>query len=1105
MSAIKLRSRREIRLSKVVRMISLSCLLVVVTTTGTSSYGALRTLKSKKPATIPLRSLRLASTSVSTFSVSPTQISVLWNGATNGEVSVVAQTADWVVSNTTPWITVDVALSRSSSNGIVTYSVAPNSDCSNRVGVFYVNTQAVTVTQSGVAGTYALSSNNGAFAPGGGNGNVSLSANCSWSIQNDVSWITNISQLNGIGSANINYFIPANTSSLPRTGSIKVLDKNSAIQQTLTITQDGAPPSHLLSSSNAFFSYTGGTSNAFLTTTTGWSLQADVNWITGISPLSGNSSGNISYNVQPNPNHTSRSGSIKVLDINSVVQQTLSILEAGAPITHLLSFTNATFGPNAVSSNVQLTATAQWIVQKDVDWITSIIPASGNSNATITFTLLANTNSLSRIGSIKILSADSVVQQTLMITQGGAAGYFVNGTNANFTSAGGASNVQLIASGSWVVQTDVDWISGLSPVSGLGDATINYFVIANNNCVSRSGLIKIFDADMMLKRTLLVTQAGMPGNYTLSSSYLLFPANGGRVSVNLTARCNWTAISDVPWINTISPFSGNTNASISYTVNPNTTIDGRSGYLRILDGNGVVQQSLRIVQTGVTAVYWVSPSSVTFSASGGTSNLSLVANSSWMAQADASWITGINPTIGSGDAIIGYTVAVNTNSSSRSGTIKVLDGTLTVQDTVTITQAGSGSAAPLKATPTSGSYLWSTSLGGTNDDSAKAVAVDGEGAILAAGSIDGSIYLEKISAAGTHIWSKWFAGRGTAEAVTVDSAGNIYLAGSYSGVVDFDSNLLSAFGDADAFVSKYSSDGVQLWVKSFGDEGDNSVSSIAIDGDVIVLAGSFTSMINFADTEESGLSSAGMKDICVAELSTVDGRHVWSRRFGNAGNDVAKSVAIDLQGNIAICGEFHGEVDFGSGWLSAEGADGFVAMFSKSGSPLWAGNFGGSRDDSSSGLSIDGKGNVFVTGSCEANVSFGNLALSMAASGPASFLAKFAGALSTEPGSCLWAKQIDGYSQSVAVDSHGNATVSGVLLNQIDVPTSDIVLAKYSSQGLAVWSKTMGASGLYNFCLCLDISDNLIVAGALSGAIDFGGGEQTSNGSTDFLVLKLTP
>ncbi len=1086
---------KGVRATTVIRLLSFLSIVAFILVGVPSSHGALRSMKSKKAINTPLRSLLPATVAAPQFSVSPTLISVSSVGAANGLVNVVAENSDWGVSNVTPWITVVVTANRGSSNSILTYSVAPNTECANRVGVFFVKTQAVTVTQAGAVGSYSLSSASGNFNPNGGTSSVFLSANCSWTIQKDVSWITGIPLLNGNGNATIGYAVASNSSSSPRTGSIKVLDQNSAVQQTFTVTQDGAPPSHLLSSSNAFFSYTGGTSNVFLTALAGWSLQADVSWITSVSPLNGISSANISYTVQPNPNHVIRGGSIKVLDANSTVQQTLIISEAAAPISHSLSYTNAIFGPNATNTSVQLTATAPWTVQTDVGWITAISPVSGNGNAFIGFSIMANTNSISRMGSIKILSADSTVQQVLTITQGGAAGYFLSSTNASFTSSGGSSNVQLTASAGWIVQTDVGWISGLAPVSGSGNATINYTIAVNNNCGSRSGLVKILDPNSMVKQTVLVTQAGMPGNYTLSSSYLLFPSSGGRVTVNLAARCNWTAVSDVSWINAIIPSSGNTNATISYTVDSNTAMDGRSGYLRILDGSGVVQQTLRIVQSGDTPVFWVSPTLSTFPAIGGSSNVALEANSTWVAQADVSWISGINPSSGSGSDLINYIVGPNTNSVSRSGSIKFFDANTNLQDTLTIYQAGTGVAAPMKYVSASGSYIWSSTLGSTNDDSARAVVVDEAGSVLAAGSINGSIYLEKISAVGKPLWSKWLSGIGRANSIAVDEAGDIFLAGSFSGAVNFDSVLLSTSGDSDGFVSKYKADGVQVWAKSFGGEGDDSVTSIALNAENVVLTGSFTSSINFGETTGSKLTSAGAKDIFIATLSKADGHHIWSQRFGSTADDEATSVAIDLQGNLAISGSFNGEVGFGGNLFASEGSDAFVAMFSKSGAPLWSKQLGGSQNDYGSGVAVDGEGNIFVTASFEGGINIGGASFTATTESSSSFVAKFSGAANAQSGSHLWSKQVDAASASVAVDSKGNVAVC-----------SDNSVTKFSSEGAQLWSKNFGSLGSNNSCgISHDANDNVLVAGSFSGSIDFGGGEQTATGGSDFLVLKLAP
>jgi len=115
--------------------------------------------------------------------------------------------------------------------------------------------------------------------------------------------------------------------------------------------------------------------------------------------------------VAANTSTASRSGTIQVLDGNSVVQQTLTVTQSGVAPSYVLSYTSASFTANAVSSSVGLTANASWTAQADVSWVANISPASGGGNATINYSVAANTTGISRTGRI------SIGNQTLTITQ----------------------------------------------------------------------------------------------------------------------------------------------------------------------------------------------------------------------------------------------------------------------------------------------------------------------------------------------------------------------------------------------------------------------------------------------------------------------------------------------------------------------------------------------------------------------------------------------------------------------------------------------------------------------------------------------------------------
>jgi len=71
--------------------------------------------------------------------------------------------------------------------------------------------------------------------------------------------------------------------------------------------------------------------------------------------------------------------------------------------------------------------------------------------------------------------------------------------------------------------------------------------------------------------------------------------------------------------------------------------------------------------------YSVSPTMVTVSAGAGTGSVSVTTGSAcgWTAASNASWITVVTGSSGTGSGTVGYTVSVNTQTTSRSGTLTV--------------------------------------------------------------------------------------------------------------------------------------------------------------------------------------------------------------------------------------------------------------------------------------------------------------------------------------------------------------------------------------------------------------------------------------------------
>ena len=300
----------------------------------------------------------------------------------------------------------------------------------------------------------------------------------------------------------------------------------------------------------------------------------------------------------------------------------------------------------------------------------------------------------------------------------------------------------------------------------------------------------------------------------------------------------------------------------------------------------------------------------------------------------------------------------------------------------------------------SGTPIWSRSMGGGATDTVAGVTVDGNGDVvltgyfqntadlgggtLTSGPLGGfsSVVAKYASANGAFQWAKNFPA--TADnygtGIAVDASNNILMAGSFSGKINYGGGDLQSAGFSDIGILKLSSAGSYIWSMRFGGVSGDSPTGVAVDhnGDVVVTGGFHETMPVGTTT----LTSAGYEDIFLMKLRGTDGVPQWAERFGGAANDdEGKQLAVDTNNNIVLTGTFMVSASLGgSTFVGAGGTDIFVAKYSTAGGHLWSKQFGGTENDAGLGVAVDGGNNVRMVGKFRATASFGTTPLTSAGS-----------------------------------------------------------------------------------------------------------------------------
>ncbi len=267
----------------------------------------------------------------------------------------------------------------------------------------------------------------------------------------------------------------------------------------------------------------------------------------------------------------------------------------------------------------------------------------------------------------------------LTLPGGGGGGgtnctYSINPTNAVFDAAGGSDTATVTANGTSCIWTAISnnafiLINSGSIVSG--DGTVSYSVAANTNASEQIGTITIEG------QTFTVTEAAAPCSVSPTSTTASFGSAGGSSNVVVTANgtsCIWTAISNNAFILIDSGSIGSGNGTVSYSVAANTNASERTGTITIAG------QTYTVFEGGASCTYTLSATSTNAAAGGGSGSVSVTASNgcAWTAISNSGFIAITSGTNGTGDGVVNYTVAANSNTVSQTGSLTIAGQTYTI-------------------------------------------------------------------------------------------------------------------------------------------------------------------------------------------------------------------------------------------------------------------------------------------------------------------------------------------------------------------------------------------------------------------------------------------
>lgn len=385
---------------------------------------------------------------------------------------------------------------------------------------------------------------------------------------------------------------------------------------------------------------------------------------------------------------------------------------------------------------------------------------------------------------------------------------------------------------------------------------------------------------------------------------------------------------------------------------------------------------------------------------------------------------------------------------------------------------------------------WIRQFGGIGPAEDLAEAVDANGNIYIVGKTDGSLpnqssageadaFVRKYDPNGNELWTRQFgtAANDYTNGISIDASG-VYVAGYTDGTLPGQ----SSFGDRDAFVRKYDSDGTELWTLQFGTELEDQARSISVDATGIYVCG-------YTYDALPGQTSAGATDAFVRKYD-LNGTELWTSQFGSAANDYTYGISVDVTG-VYVSGYTYGALP---GQSSAGDRDAFVRKYDFSGAVLWTRQFGTAFYDYAYGITTDGTG-IYIVGSTNGALGQTNFGSNDA------FVRKYDAA-----GNEQWTHQSgttsSDYAYGISVDASGvyiAGNTYGTFLYQTNAGGSDaFVLKSDLNNGNELWIRQFGTiTSDYASGISVDAT-GIYVAGYTYGTLP----GQTSAGDYDAFARK---
>ena len=408
-----------------------------------------------------------------------------------------------------------------------------------------------------------------------------------------------------------------------------------------------------------------------------------------------------------------------------------------------------------------------------------------------------------------------------------------------------------------------------------------------------------------------------------------------------------------------------------------------------------------------------------------------------------------------------------------------------------------------------GQFLWVIIFKTTAIINIKEIIHDQKGHLLATGDFSGTVdfdpgagnysltstgsasetFIVKLNEDGAFVWANATQGTGQkyGSEIDVDREGNVFCAGIFTGTGDFNpgpgSEVFTAEGFVDGFVSKFDASGQFIWSLHHAGNFQVGINALEVDDDGNVwIGGAFDDIRDFDPGPDSLiLTATGAWDGFIQKFSS-DGQFVWVETLANGADNWVYDLKSDEEGQLFATGYYSGTLDFDNGPGEATHTailnDIYIAKYDAAGALQWVSVFEGTSFDRGNSLVLDRNGNVYTTGFFGEEIDFdpGQGLYLLTSTGDNDTDDGFLSVLNPE-GQFLFAAQVGGIANdmcgALAIDPEDDILMSGFFTGKAafypDQNAPDSLTSKGLNDAFLVkWQQCLPTQGTLDAIACGD-------------------------------------